>query len=109
MFYEMDIYFIFIGVWYFCNMHTLPTSTTFATYFADITAAIPDKNEKFKFHFKTIAPKQIIDDNFVKKQIFREKDVQLNRQDVDEHRFHSSEFRCNGRIAKSEHSLSRFL
>lgn len=75
-------------------------------YFSDITAAIPDINEytheKFKFNFKIIILKQLIEDNFVNKQSFREKDVQINWQEVDEHRFYSSEFMSNGRVAKSE-------
>lgn len=69
IFYERDIYFIFIGVSYFCSMHTLHTSTTSAIYFSDITAAIPDitecTHEKCKFNFKTTVLKQLIEDNFV--------------------------------------------
>lgn len=65
----MDIYFIFIGVSYFCSIHTLPIYSTFNMYFFYITAAIPDITEytlkNSKFHFKTIVFKQLMEDNFV--------------------------------------------
>lgn len=58
--YKAIVSFLFLG--YFCSTHTLCTSTTFATYFPDITE---NTYAQFKFPCKSIVSRQPTEDNFV--------------------------------------------